>query len=149
MAEYFAVNAAEGDVARAVALRTAYGATAKIRLFKSGFAPTPSTPRATFVANESGFHGYAPITVAVWDPVFVDGSGQAVFSNATSLFFQNDDGTLPELVGGAWLETGGGSPTVEEYADFDPPIPMNTALAAINMEWIVRQPGPSIVSVDS
>lgn len=142
-------NVREGNVVEAGAVRTLLGATAEVRLFKSTFAPSPTKVDADFAAAECDFHGYAHVVVATWDPVGIDpATPVAFFTNGTSLFFQNDDGSTGNDVGGAWLrhKPAMGGPFVVEYVVFDPPVPMSVALAAINMEWRLNFPGPGEVS---
>lgn len=141
-----------GNVMEAGAVRTELGAVAQVGLFQEGFAPTAYSVDADFVAHVCDFDGYNEVTVAVWDPVGVEAASPvAFFTNGTSLFFQKTAGATGNNVGGAWLrhQTAAGPPAVYEAVEFvvfDPPVPMNTALAALNMEWKLRFPGPGEVS---
>lgn len=146
-------SAGEGSVLDAIAMRTKLGATARVRLFKAIFAPVPSSVLAQYVANEADFHGYAPVTVAAWDPVgLYDGGSQAGFSNDTSIFFQNDDGSDSNDIGGGWLEdtpAGPALPHVYRYFIFPIPVVLGAALAAINLEILLKYPGPGVVTYTS
>lgn len=122
------------------------GTAAKLHLFKSGFNPTAANVYADYVAEEADFHGYLAVDVT-YGLVSIDASGNPVLLSAAN-FFQNDDGSDSNLIGGAWLsvETDAGPPAVnvvQNYYKFDPPITLGSALAFCNVTIAISAPDMS------
>lgn len=105
--------------------RTAY-AGGEIRLFQSGFVPTPSDPIAAYTAEEADFTNYAAITVAAWeDPILAPNSGYLI----SSPYFQFETGatdpTTANTIGGLWYEDA--TSRIRMTIIFDEALPMQVA----------------------
>jgi hypothetical protein len=121
-------------------LAASFGTAAKLKLYKSGFAPTHESVQADFAAQECDFTGYAEVPLT-FDAVAVGGDGNpALLSNAA--FFQNTTNVVGNVVGGAWLEVeiGPGQDKVVNYYPFNPQIDMNSPLAFIDVVVAIQAP---------
>lgn len=97
---------------------------AKVRLFKSGFHPTPANVQADFIAQECDFDGYAAVTIAAWGDIVL-ASAQAGYLvlgvNCVFLWALAVD-AVENMVGGFWVETAAG--VVWQYQEFADAVPM-------------------------
>jgi len=111
-------------LADATAKRAAL-ALSVVKLFKSGFVPTPDTLVAELDANECDYDDYAPATITAWlAPVNSVGGGSQITAPTTQ-FTITVDQVVPNTVGGYWVELAGGA--VQIIRQFDAPVPMVNA----------------------
>lgn len=96
-------------------------ANSKLRLFKSGFNPTPQSLKADFEANECDFDGYAEKTITAWSDPVLAGVGYAIYAPTQTFAWALAVDAVGNSVGGWWVELSGG--TLYEYGTFDPPRP--------------------------
>lgn len=97
-------------------------AASVLHLFKFGFVPTPTTPLATYLANECDFDGYAPLTIATWNDPVLAGQAWATFAPTQTFRWAHDTDDVGNQVGGHFLVTSGGD--LMDYSIYDPSIPM-------------------------
>jgi hypothetical protein len=105
-------------------------AGSKCRLFQDSLGvPTPTTTLADLVAAEADFSGYAEITITNFMlPYLFPGGGSAI--NSPSMQFMTaDPTTVPNNIGGAWIETAGG--VLVAIDSFPNSVPMNVPNLAI------------------
>jgi hypothetical protein len=108
-------------LADATARRAAL-ALSVVKLFKTGFVPTPATLVAELDAEECDYDDYAPETITAWlAPFAVPGGGNGI-TGPTVQFECTALQVVPNTVGGYWIELAGGS--VYMIRQFDTPVPM-------------------------
>lgn len=103
-------------------------ALSKIRLFKTGFTPSPSTTLAELEAEEVAFTGYpagGETVTAFLDPV-LNPLGGASIDWPTVQFASASPYTTSDVAGGWWLEDATGT-TVYAIGTFAAPIPIGGA----------------------
>lgn len=94
-------------------------ANAVVHLFKSALAaPTPTTPLATFTANECDFDGYAAITIATFADPFHLGDSWALLADERFDFDSGAPLAGGNAVGGWYLVSAAG--VLMDYGTFDP-----------------------------
>lgn len=100
----------EGALGNATRQQTAE-ALSMVRLFKAGtITLTPATTKTELEAGECDFTGYPPGGIAITaflDPILAAEGGYAIQS-PTIQFTTGSPTTVPNNVGGFWLETAGG-----------------------------------------
>jgi hypothetical protein len=89
-----------------------------MHLFKSSFAPTPTSPVADFAAAECDFDGYAAITIATWHAAVLAGNAWAIYAPTQTFLWTHVSADVANSVGGYWLQLSGGA--LDDYAVFDP-----------------------------
>lgn len=115
------------------------GTAATLHLWTQGFTPSVSSVHADFVAAEANFTGYVAPAI-VWSAVGVEGSGLAT-SHSGSATFIATDAVAPNLIAGAWIDILiGAAHKVANYFIISPPVPMQTALAMMNVNTVVQMP---------
>jgi len=106
-----------------------------VHLFVEGFAPTPLSTHADFLANEATFTGYASKSVGGVGELFIgpmlNSQNQVVFATP-SLNWIATDGVTPNNIGGYWVENTANA--VRRYSVFPVPVPMIVALDFVNIE---------------
>lgn len=112
-----------------VAALTGALAAAKVRLFKDSLGPVQfGTSRAALLASECNFDGYPAGGIAVpsWTPPTL-APGQGAMSSSAFVQFVTTaaPGGVGNVVGGAWLETAGG--TVWIILQFPEGVPLQVA----------------------
>jgi hypothetical protein len=93
-------------------------ANAKMRLFKSGFFPTPTTPIAEFEAQEADFDGYVEKTILLWAAPVLAGVGWMTYAPTQTFVYDDGVGHVGNSIGGYWLELATGE--LIGYTLFDP-----------------------------
>lgn len=93
-----------------------------IKLFKTGFVPTPATVVAELDAVEADYDDYAPATIAAWLAVAAAPGGGSSITAPTTQFTCTADQVVPNTIGGYWIELAGGA--VVLIRQFDTPVPM-------------------------
>lgn len=111
-------------LADATAKRAAV-ALSVLKLFKTGFVPTPDTVAADLDAVECDYDDYAPITITAWLPPVSAVGGGSQITAPTSQFSISVDQVVPNTVGGYWIELAAGD--VQIIRQFDTPVPMVNA----------------------
>jgi len=99
----------------------ARNANSVLHLFKAPFAPTPTTTKAEFEAQECDYDGYAPLTIATWSAPVLAGTGYMTYAPTQTFPWTLDTDAVGNQVGGHWLETAGG--VLLDYSIYDPSIP--------------------------
>lgn len=113
----------------AEAFRTALAA-GHIRLFKSSFTPSPDSPLADFVANETDFTGYAAIAVANWNtPILGPGSSFQIGMPLVQ-FETGNPTTVGDVVGG-WFYVDTADAVAVIFGTFATPVPMQVPFSGI------------------
>lgn len=98
-------------------------ANSVLHLFKSALAPDPTTPLATYTANECDFDGYAAITLAAWlAPGLAEVPGYQIVSPLVQFAWSHVSGDVANAVGGAYLVNSNGD--LIDVVTFTAPIPM-------------------------
>lgn len=133
-----------GAIAKLVALAVTMD-NAVVSLFKGGFIPDGNTTKAEFEAEECDYSGYATTTITDFTLPGIDGSGVPSMTS-NGLFYQNDDGTVENAVGGGWIETAAG--VVRYYWIFPSPVTMAAPLQSMNLNVLLKENGPSVVTDD-
>jgi hypothetical protein len=106
------------------------------RLFKTGFVPDASTPRADYLTNEADYTGYTAggEPIAAWnDPILAPGSGFQMGSPLVQ-FDTADPTTVGNVIGGAWVEDAAG--IIRMTVIFDAPVSMDAPFQGIPINWI-------------
>lgn len=109
---------------QANAMKTAL-ALSKVRLFTSGFTPTPATTQAELVAVECDFDDYAAATITAWLTPITSPFGGAQITAPTVEFVCAALQVVGNNVGGYWIEKAAGA--VVLIRQFDDPVPMMNA----------------------
>jgi len=92
-----------------------------LHLFQAGFAPTPTTVLADYLANECDFDGYAALTIAAWaDPVLA-GAAYVTYAPTQTFPWDHVADDVGNQVGGSFLVTAGG--VLYSATIFDPTRP--------------------------
>ena len=93
-----------------------------VKLFQSGFVPTPATVAADLDAVEADYSTYAPETITAWlPPVGAVGGGNQITAPTTQ-FELAAAPAVPNTIGGYWIELAAGD--VVLIRQFDTPVPM-------------------------
>lgn len=119
MASPFYPNSAA--LADATAKRAAL-ALSVVKLFKTGFVPTPTTTATDLDAVECDYDDYAPATITAWLPPANAIGGGSQITAPTTQFTCLADQVLMNTVGGYWVELAGGA--VQIIRQFDAGVPM-------------------------
>lgn len=109
-----------GARVEAVAAQTRMAACV-MSLFQSGFAPSITSTKADFEAEECDFDGYAPKTIATFAAPLLSGDGYSTFGPTQVFAWTLVTDAVGNSVGGYWLETAGGE--LIGYGTFDPSRP--------------------------
>lgn len=97
-----------------------------LKLFKSSFTPSPSSPVADYDAAEADYDNYAAITIPAWnDPILAPGSGYMILSPLDQFEVGLTDPAVPNIIGGCYLVDAGG--VLRNTVIFTQPIPMQLA----------------------
>lgn len=129
--QLFYANQGLEVIASAVGSRLANG---KIRLFKSGFTPNITTTQADLVAEEANYTGYAPggLDVVGWAGPYLAPEGGMSIQTASFTFTTGAPTTVPNLIGGYWIETEEEDAVV--IAEFAEPQPMQNPMQVLNIQ---------------
>lgn len=109
---------------QATALRAAL-ALSVVKLFKSGFVPTPETTDADLDAQEADYDDYASATITAWLTPITSQFGGAQITAPTVEFVCATDQVVGNNIGGYWIEKAAGA--VVLIRQFDDPVPMMNA----------------------
>jgi len=124
-----------GSIWLAGIARTAL-AGSKLKLFQSSLTPNVNTTKAELDAAEADFTGYAEITLTTWGAPYTSSAGGAAINSPCGQFATTDPTTVPNNIGGAWVETTGGVLVIIDA--FPDVIPMNAPNQAIPIQEILR-----------
>jgi len=106
---------------QAVALQTLL-ALSVVKLFQTGFVPTPETVVADLDAAEADYTTYAAETITAFgDPILSIAGGAQITAPGVQFTLAATPAT-PNTIGGYWIETAGGD--VVLIRQFDTPVPM-------------------------
>lgn len=86
-------------------------AASKLRLWVAGFAPTVTTTKAEFVAEEADFSGYPAggITITAFaDPILDPNGGASINGGVQQFVVVTATPIVPNSIGGWWLEDSAG-----------------------------------------
>lgn len=112
-----------------------------IKLFQSGFVPTPDTLVAAYDAEEATYSTYAPETITAWlDPVAAIGGGWRITA-PTEQFDLAATPAVGNTIGGYWIESAAGD--VVLVTIFDAPTPMSVAGNSIQCNPTIVVPNGS------
>lgn len=128
-----------GCQASAEEMRTALAASF-VRLFKTGFSPDASTPRADYLTNEANYTGYlgGGIPVAAYNPAILSpGSGFQIGSPLVQ-FDTDDPTTVGNVVAGGWIEDANN--IIRLTFIFDAPVSMDAPFQGIPLNVIFPFP---------
>jgi|SRR5690349_5060551 len=103
-------------------------AASKVRLYKSGFVPTPSTLKADLVAQEADYDDYPAggETITAWlAPVQNPVGGYSIAAPTVQFLVTTNPPVVTNVIGGAWLEDSTGK--VRLVLPFAQPAPMEVA----------------------
>lgn len=106
----------------------------KLRLFKAGFTPNIATTGAELAENEANYTGYTAGGEAVdafVGPYLAPEGGFAI-QTPTVVFDCVSTVTVPNLIGGYWLDLGSNTPAV--ICEFAEPQPMQVLYQSISVQ---------------
>lgn len=93
-----------------------------VKLFKSGFVPTPATVVAELDAEEADYDDYVLQTITAWLAPVAAITGGWQISAPMVQFVCSGAQVVPNTIGGYWIELAGGD--VVLIRQFDEPVPM-------------------------
>jgi hypothetical protein len=83
-------------------------ANSKLRLFQDSLVTNLNTTRAQLVAAEADYSGYVAATMVAFGDPYAPAIGGAAINSPEEQFMPTDPVTIPNNIGGAWIETAGG-----------------------------------------
>lgn len=96
-------------------------ANAVLHLYQAGFAPTPTSTLADFLARECDFDNYSPKTIATWATPILAGAGYATYAPTQTFPWVHVAADVGNQVGGSFLVLATGE--LYQYTQFDPTRP--------------------------
>ncbi len=100
-----------------------------MKLFKTGWNPSPANVLADFDAKECDYDGYAPATIAAFaDPVLA-GVGYSIYAPTQTFRWTFVSAGVENTVGGYYLITSGG--VLKGYCVFGAGVPMGAPGQAV------------------
>lgn len=97
-------------------------ANSVLHLFQAGWAPSPTSTLADFLAHECDYDGYAAKTITTWAEPVLAGAGYATFAPTQTFRWVHVADDVGNQAGGAFLVLSTGE--LYQYTVFDPTRPI-------------------------